>query len=57
MNNADFVNTFADIEQTLNRLYEDYYTRMYLTQFSFIIKGKSLYCALIFVGPTWCQMD
>ena len=57
MDNADFVHTFADIVQTLNRHCADYHTRVYLVHFSVVISGKFPYCALSFAGPTWRQRD
>ena len=57
MENADFVHTFADIVQTLNRHYADYHTRVYLVHFSVVISGKFSYRALSFAGPTWRQRD
>ena len=57
MEYADFVHTFADIVQTLNRHYADYHTRVHLAHFSVVISGKFLYCAMVFSGPTWCQRD
>ena len=57
VDNADFVHTFADIVQTLNRHYADYHTRVHLVHFSVVISGKFPYCALSFAGPTWRQRD
>ena len=57
MNHADFVHTYADIMQTLNRHYADYHTRVHLEHFSVVISGKFPYCAMVFAGPTWHQRD
>ena len=48
MEYADFVHTFADIVQTLNRHYADYHTRVHLEHFSVVVSGKFPYCALSF---------
>jgi hypothetical protein len=52
MNNADFVQTFADIVQALNRHYAKYHIRVHLVHFSVVISGEFPYYALIFAGPT-----
>ena len=57
MIHADFVHTYADIMQTLNRHYADYHTRVHLEHFSVVISGKFPYCAMVFAGPTWHQRD
>ncbi len=50
MNNADFVQTFADIVQTINRYCADFHIRVHLALFPVVISGKFPYCDLIFAG-------
>jgi hypothetical protein len=57
LNNADFVHTYADILQTLNRPYADYFTRVHVAHISVVINDNVPYSALIFAGPTWHQRD
>ena len=45
-NHADFVHTYADIMQTLNRHYAHYHTRVHREHFSVVISGKFPYIAL-----------
>ena len=57
VDNADFVQTFADIVQTQSRQYAEYHTRVRWAHFSVVISCEFNYCALGFAGPTWRQRD